>query len=208
MRSLINRLLEHRARYLTRRLSPWLKPNTFVLDVGAGTGHNAREIKKRKHVDVINADVVDMRFGNDDLILYDGIDFPFRSDAFDCGLLLFILHYPENPISILRNLHQIVQARLIVMQSTYSTRLDLMVLKIRELFQGRLALRCCRLIGLVRGGGNSLKPSTYLERCELERMFEESGWKVVCTKAENWPFLSLSRDMFVLEKHEEVVSGE
>ena len=76
--TLIDKIFRFRAAdHIIREITPYIKPNFKVLDIGAGTGITAKQIADRLQVKITLVDVVDKRKVNFPLTLYDGRKLPF-----------------------------------------------------------------------------------------------------------------------------------
>ena len=196
----VDTLLRRRGRQLLRRIAPHLPRAGSLLDVGCGTGHNADAI--RRHLPglrVVEADVADMKLVGPPPVLFDRL-LPFPADSFDCGTMLFVLHYPADPLALLGEARRVIVGPLIVIQSTYQGRVARRLLAAREFVQGRAALGAARRLGLVRTRGTPLSPATLMDRTLLRKLFADAGWRVASRSAQRWPLTRLSRDLYVLEK--------
>ena len=201
MKRLLERLLERRAEALARRISPFLANCDSVLDIGCGTGHNAAALRAlRPRLLVYEADVVDMKVLGDPPMLIHQAVLPFPKDRFDCGLLLFVLHYPSDPLPLLREAHRVISSRLLVLQSTWGDALSRWLLRGREWIQGAAAFYVARRAGLIRPCLCPLRPARLMDRPHLEDLFRTSGWTVRRRQEQGWPSTRLSRDLYVLEK--------
>jgi SAM-dependent methyltransferase len=184
---------------LLRRIEPFLPQHGRVLDIGCGTGHNAAGIRaSQPRLRVTEADVVNMKVVGRPPVLFTE-RLPFGDGTHDCGLLLFVLHYPQYPIELLREARRVVSGRLIVLQSTYSGGFSRRVLGVREWAQGRAAFGLARRVGLLAPVACPLTPARLMTRATLVHLFRESGWRAVRHSPENWPLTQISRDLFVLE---------
>jgi SAM-dependent methyltransferase len=196
----VDRLLRRRARHLFRRLAPHLPHEGSLLDVGCGTGHNARAVRRRlPGLRVVEADVADMKLVGPPPVLFHG-RLPFAAESFDCGTMLFVLHYPPDPLALLAEARRVIARRLIVIQSTHQGGVSRRLLAAREFAQGRGALAAARRLGLVRTSGAPLAPATLMDRPRLERLFADAGWRTTHRSPQHWPLMRLSRDLYVLEK--------
>jgi SAM-dependent methyltransferase len=201
MKRLLERLLERRAEVLARRVEPFLADCGSVLDIGCGTGHNMAALRALcPQLAVGEADVVDMKVVGEPPVLIGNTVLPFPQDRFDCGLLLFVLHYPADPVSLLRESHRVVRRRLLILQSTWGDALSRWLLQGREWLQGVAAFHVAQRAGLIRPCRCPLRPARFLDRPQLEALFRDSGWAVRRRLEERWPGTHLSRDLYVLEK--------
>jgi SAM-dependent methyltransferase len=201
MKRLLERLLERRAEALARRITPFLADCGSALDIGCGTGHNAAALRALcPQLAVCEADVVDMKVVGDPPVLIHDKVLPFPQDRFDCGLLLFVLHYPADPESLLREAHRIIRQRLLILQATWGDALSRWLLRGREWLQGAAAFHVARRAGLIRPCPCPLRATQLLDRPHLEELFRASGWTVQHRQEDCWPGTRLSRDLYVLEK--------
>jgi SAM-dependent methyltransferase len=201
MKRVLERLLERRAEALACRISPFLADYGSVLDIGCGTGHNASALRAmRPRLSVDEADVVDMKVvGSAPALIHEAV-LPFPNERFDCGLMLFVLHYPSDPVTLLRDAHRVISSRLVIVQSTWGDAISRWLLWGRERIQGVAAFQVARRAGLIRPCPCPLRPARLMDRQHLEGLFRTSGWTVHCRQAERWPGTRLSRDLYVLEK--------
>jgi SAM-dependent methyltransferase len=197
----MDRVLHYRAERILSRIGPFLPPQGTVLDIGCGTGHNAAAIRARyASVEVLEADVVDMKVTGPPPVLLDGKELPFGDGQFECGLALFVLHYSADPVALLCEARRVISRRLIVLQSTYEGWYSLMILRCRETVQGRGAFHLARRAGLIRPCRCSLRPRAFLNTGQLESLFKLSGWSVRCRLPQYRLMTRVSRDLYVLEK--------
>src|SRR5689334_890680 len=118
MVTLMQGILEWRARGLVSRIVPFVEEKDQVLDIGCGTGHNAERLKRVRHVQVSGLDVVDMSMTGPKPLLYDGQHIPYADETFDVSILIYILHYLDDPASFLREVKRVTRKRIIVVQTT------------------------------------------------------------------------------------------
>jgi len=201
MKRLLERLLERRAEALAHRIAPFLPDCGSVLDIGCGTGHNAAALRARcPRLAIYEADVVDMKVVGDPPAIILAAVLPFPEARFDCGLLLFVLHYPADPGPLLCEAHRVLRQRLLVLQSTWGDALSHGLLRGREWLQGIAMFHVALRAGLIRPCPCPLRPARLWDRPNLEQLFRVSGWRVQCRQEERWPGTRLSRDLFVLER--------
>lgn len=196
---MFNRVLNRRAEALTARVGPFIEVGSKVLDIGCGTGHNAATIRERRGCSVTQVDVVDMSVLGPPPTIFDGRALSFCDQAFDAGLMLFVLHYCSDPEALLGEARRVIRRRLLVVQSTYRSPVDLALLRAREWAQGRMAFRLARAAGLIKPCGCALTPVQFMTREKLEGLFRRTGWNVGRLQAAYWPMTGLSRDLYVLE---------
>ena len=114
-----------------RRVGPWLDRGQIVLDLGAGTGHISRWLRDRAGVRPTVADVI--AYANRDRSLpfievHDPFSVPVEDGSFDAVMLLFVLHHVaayEDQDRVLDEAIRIARTRVIVLEDTPRTRLDL-----------------------------------------------------------------------------------
>ena len=199
IKRLMNHILYKRAKKLFKRIDIFLPERGSVLDIGCGTGHNAQVIRDRTALDVSETDVENLKATTPPPVIFDGHSLPFENDSFQCSLLLFVLHYPEDPVSLLREAKRVTSGSLIVIQSTYSGTIARLTLKARGWLQGEFAFYVARLVGLVGKCPCPLYPKTFMERDKLKRIFNNAGWEIKHFEPCCWSLVKVSRDIYVLE---------
>jgi SAM-dependent methyltransferase len=113
------------------RVAEWLEPGQTVLDLGAGTGYISRWLRDRVSVRPTLADVVAYKNRERSLPfvqLTDPLDVPVPDASFDVVMLLFVLHHvdrKEDQERLLDEALRVARTRLIVLEDTPRTRLDL-----------------------------------------------------------------------------------
>lgn len=198
----MNQLLWHRAKAMANRIAPFIGESRTVIDIGCGMGHNAAALSQRYPNAVFaEADVVNMKtVGDAPLLLKEG-KIPADDDAFDCGLMLFVLHYPADPKALLAEACRTCR-RVIVLQSTYVSRFERALLGCREWLQGRGAFAVAKQAKLIPPVECPLRPSTYMTHNQIHDLFAHARLRVVHHTSQYIPFTRLSRDLFVLERAE------
>ncbi len=202
MKWLIFEILERRAVRIAGQIAAHLPETGKVLDIGSGTGHNVRELSKTTFLSFFETDVVNMSLTDSRPILFDGKDLPFNNNAFSSSLMLFMLHYVEEPALFLKEVHRITSGKVILVQSVYNGRTGLLTLKYRELVQGRSAFHVCKCPGLLKNCPCSLFPVRYFTRNQLSKIIFQTGFSIAHFDYKEWPGLSVSRDLYILEKYE------
>src|SRR5436309_1757614 len=113
------------------RIALWLGPEETMLDLGAGTGFISRWLRDRTGVRPTLTDMVD--YGNRDRSLpflhqTDPTRVPADDASFDVVMLLFVFHHMEryeDQDRLLDEAIRIARRRLVIMEDTPVTRLDL-----------------------------------------------------------------------------------
>ena len=200
-----DRLLTSRAARLVKRVVPHLPPGGRVLDVGSGTGHNARGLRAATGLEVVEADVASLAPSGQGPILFSGTDLPFEDHAFDAALLLYVLHYAEDAATLLRDTLRVAR-RVVVIQSTFEgtthlpERASRASLGLRDAFLGRFALRATNALGYTDAPLEPLRPRRFYSRPGLRALFESAGARSVTESPGAPSQFGLRRELHVLER--------
>lgn len=125
-RARLSQVLRRRAHKKVLSFAEFLSPSSTVLDIGAGEGFVAMELSRAGHkVDLI--DVAPYNRTELPFRLYDGQKLPFDSNAFDVGVLCYVLHHCEYPDVVLDEACRVCR-RLVVLESTYENGRQLKLL--------------------------------------------------------------------------------
>ncbi len=197
MKRVADLYLERRSAALYRRLEPHLPQAGALLDVGSGTGHNARMIRRHSGLFCAEADVEDLSLGPEKPILFDGRRLPFRDGEFEVSTLLFVLHYVEDPAALLAEVRRVTSRRLLILQSTYEGRPAKLGLTIRDFFEGRFVFSVARALGWVSASRCTLFPFRFYTPASLRQSVSAVGFREVAHENEGWR--RLSRDLFVFD---------
>jgi hypothetical protein len=192
-------VMRRRARTLFARLAPHLPDRGTIADVGSGTGHNAEHIRQHSALAVCEYDVADLHWVGTGPTLISDDAIPTHDRRFASLLLLFVLQYVDSVPLLLGETRRVADGPVIVLQSTYSGAWGLCVLRLREFFWGRAAHALAALFRLVCRSDSPLVPRRFYTRAELVEEFRQAGFAVRTVLPANWPGLSVSRDLFVLE---------
>ncbi|OGY56889.1 MAG: hypothetical protein A2Y84_00040 [Candidatus Colwellbacteria bacterium RBG_13_48_8] len=107
-----------RAKEVLRKITPYLRKNDRILDVGSGSCVIAKNLKNRGYkitlVDVVNRSV----YRNFRPVIYDGEKIPFADNHFDVALLITVLHHTQEPIKVLKEARR-VAPRIVVMEDLH-----------------------------------------------------------------------------------------
>jgi len=149
MTALMKRILEWRARGLVSRVVPYVEPRAHVIDIGWGTGHNGERLRQVRQAEVAGLDVVDISVTGPKPQLYDGRHLPFPDDSFDVSLLIYTLHYVEDPLSFLREVKRVTRKRVLIIQTTCRGAAGRSMHRANEWLFGKAAFQVARACGLV-----------------------------------------------------------
>lgn len=109
---------EANARQALRCLTPDIREQDRVLDLGSGTGILGALVQSRIGCSVVGCDVVAMNVALRDFHLFDGEHVPFECGAFDITLLAYVLHHVPDPLSLLREAARVARRGVIVVEDT------------------------------------------------------------------------------------------
>jgi SAM-dependent methyltransferase len=191
--------MARRAERLADWLLPFLPPEGAVLDIGAGTGHNAVALGRRRSGAVINLDVADLHVVGDRPARFDGVHMPFADNSFAAVLLMFVLQYSPDPSQLLREARRVCSGPLLILQSTYHGRISEAALRLYDLAWGPLAFAVARAAQLVAPGHAPLYARVLATRPLLLHTFARAGLQAQIVRSRSWPLLNVQRDLYLLE---------
>ena len=100
-KDIIYRILKARAKDLAGMVSPYLKKDELILDIGPASC-TVTEVLIDQGLRVFPLDVENFSIVDTILpTLYDGDRMPFKDDQFDTSLILFVLHHTPDPAKVL-----------------------------------------------------------------------------------------------------------
>ena len=108
-------------------LTPQLRPDDSVLDVGCGTAHVTAAIAATGHADTWGIDIVDCRRAAlPNFALYDGLAIAFPDQRFDVVILAFVLHHVPNELKpkLVAEARRVCKRSLLVLEDTPRTAID------------------------------------------------------------------------------------
>ena len=147
--SILDAVMERRARQLVEQVRAWLPSEGPVLDLGSGTGHFSARLERELGLEVVTADVSDIHVvGPPPVSIADGV-LPFEEGAHTAALLIFMLAYPKHPADVLAEAARVTRGPIIVVQSLYSNRFGYAWLRVREFFWTIVAFHASKLLGYV-----------------------------------------------------------
>jgi SAM-dependent methyltransferase len=149
VRSLLDAVMERRARHLMEQVRDWLPACGPVLDLGSGTGHLSAHLKRQLGLDMVTADVSDIHVvGPPPVLIADGT-LPFGQGTHTAALLVFMLAYPEHPASVLAEAARVTCGPIIVVQSLYANWFGYAWLRVREFLWTIVAFHVSKRLGYV-----------------------------------------------------------
>jgi SAM-dependent methyltransferase len=149
LKSILDAIMERRARQLMEQVRAWLPAEGPVLDLGSGTGHFSDLLQRELGVEVVTADVSDIHVvGPTPVLVADG-SLPFEERKFSAALLFFMLAYPNDPAGVLAEAARVTRGPIILVQSLYSGRLGYAWHRMREFVWTFVAFHVSKFIGYV-----------------------------------------------------------
>lgn len=148
---------------LTRLLTPHLQDVATVLDVGASCGRLARRLMDATGCSISGIDVHIQPHAKIPVRRYDGRSFPFPDSAFDCVMMVDMLHHTENIEQMLSEACRVSRRYVLIKDHYWETGSDLTALRIAD-YIGNAPY------------GISL-PYTYLRLDEWANLFHRHGLK-------------------------------
>jgi ubiquinone/menaquinone biosynthesis C-methylase UbiE len=147
LKSMLDAVMERRARQLMDHVGAWLPAKGRVLDLGSGTGHLSARLQRELGLEVVTADVTDIHLvGPPPVLIADGV-LPFEEKTFSATLLFFMLAYPNDPAAVLAEAARVTSGPIILVQSLHSDRLGYARLRVREFLWTFLAFHVSKVLG-------------------------------------------------------------
>jgi SAM-dependent methyltransferase len=149
LKSILDAVMERRARQLMEQVGAWVPTEGPVLDLGSGTGHLSARLEQELGIEVVTADVSDIHVvGPPPVLIADGV-LPFEAGTFSATLLFFMLAYPNDPAGVLSEAARVTRGPIIVVQSLHSGRVGYAWLRIREFVWTYVAFHASKVLGYV-----------------------------------------------------------
>lgn len=92
----------------------FVRPNSRIIDIGAGQGHLAQEMVQQLKAQVTLVDVVHYNCTGLPFTVCDSRALAFCTDSFDYAVLCFVLHHSEIPEMILREALRVAKQVIVV----------------------------------------------------------------------------------------------
>jgi ubiquinone/menaquinone biosynthesis C-methylase UbiE len=177
--SLLDAVMERRARQLMEHVGQWLPAEGQVLDLGSGTGHLAALLTRERGLEVITADVSDIHVVGPAPILIREGKLPFEEGRFSTALLLFMLAYPSDPAGVLSEAARVTRGAVIVVQTLHSSRIGYAWLRIREFVWTIAAFHVSKVLGYVpREATFTMNTRRFYTAAALERDVAAAGLRI------------------------------
>lgn len=199
MKGVLNLILRFRAHRLAKRLKAHLPEAGWALDIGSGTGHTVQTLRQQTALRFVETDVVDISVVGAGPVLFNGKKLPFADGAFACSLIMFVLHYPQDPLQLLQEANRVTAGHILVLQSTCRGQLGHVALSVNEFLWGPVAFLVARAVRLIRECKFTLNAQRSFSRDELQTLFQEAGFSIQALLPRPWPDLPVSCDLFILE---------
>ena len=179
LKSILDAVMERRARQLMEQVGAWLPAEGPVLDLGSGTGHLSARLERELGLEVVSADVSDMHVvGRPPVLIADGV-LPFEEGTFSAALLCFMLHYPNDASGVLVEVARATRGPIILVQSLHSGRVGYAWLRVREFLWTTVAFHVSKFVGYVSPYAEfTMRARRFYSAQELRRDVAAAGLRV------------------------------
>lgn len=179
MKSMLDAVMERRARQMIEQVGEWLPAEGPVLDLGSGTGHLSARLERERGLHVVTADVSDIHVvGRRPVLVADGV-LPFEEETFSAALLIFMLAYPKNPAAVLVEAARVTRGPIILVQSLYSGRVGYAWHRVREFVWTIVAFHVSKFIGYVPADAKfAMHSRRFYTDHELRRELVAAGLRI------------------------------
>jgi SAM-dependent methyltransferase len=179
LKSILDAVMERRARQLMEHVCGWLPSEGPVLDLGSGTGHLSDRLERELGLEVVTADVSDIHVvGRPPVLIADGV-LPFEEGTHTAALLIFMLAYPKHPASVLAEVARVTRGPIILVQSLHANRFGYAWLRVREFLWTIVAFHVSKVLGYVPPDAKfTMNTRRFYTAQELQRDVMEAGLQV------------------------------
>ena len=179
LKSILDGVMERRARRLMDQVRGWLPSAGPVLDLGSGTGHLSDRLERQLGLEMVTADVSDIHVvGRPPVLIAEGA-LPFGENTFSAALLFFMLAYPDDPAAVLAEAARVTRGPIILVQSIHSNRFGYAWLRIREFLWTIVAFHVSKLVGYVPPRAKfTMSTRRFYTAPELQRDVRAAGLRI------------------------------
>lgn len=179
LKSILDAVMERRARQLIEQVGAWLPAAGPLLDLGSGTGHVAAWLKRELGREVVTADVSDIHVvGPPPILIGDGV-LPFQEGRFSAALLFFMLAYPNDPAGVLAEAARVTRGPVILVQTVHSNRVGYAWLRVREFLWTIVAFHVSKVLGYVPADAKfTMHARRFYTTQELQRDVTAAGLRI------------------------------
>lgn len=203
LKAVLDGVMDRRSTQLLAQVGSWIPSTGPVLDLGSGTGHLAAAVEGAHNVEVITADVSNIHLvGPPPVVISDGA-LPFEPDRFTAALLVFMLAYPRDPVSVLREAARVTRGPVIVVQTLSAGTLGRPWHRLRECCWTFAAFHLSKLVGYVpRDARFTMHTRRFYDAHALQRDVMAAGLRVRAQRERVvLPGRALMVAAWLLEKH-------
>lgn len=180
LKSLFDSIMDKRSTQLLEQMGEWLPRAGSIVDIGSGTGHFAERLERECGADIVPTDVVDIHVTGKSPILISDDELPFADNTHAAALMLFMLHYPGNPVELLTEVARVTRGPVIIVQSLYSGPFGYSWLRCREFMWTYVAFHLSRLIGYVPQSAKfSMNARRFYSATVLEQHTSVAGLRII-----------------------------
>ncbi len=122
----------YRNEHLTLKLAQQLERDAIVLDVGTGDGRLASLVQHTTPCTITGLDIYPQPHKHIDIHYYDGCYFPFADNAFDCVMMVDMLHHTLNMDQVLAEARRVSRRHVIIKDHYWENRLDRVALRMGD----------------------------------------------------------------------------
>ena len=164
-----NEIQHSKARF--EKIKPYIVGKK-VLDLGAGNGLLALEIKKQLDIEVTLVDIVDYNYTDLPLILYSPEDkIPLADEEVDTTILYTVLHHASDPEHLLEEATRLTRQRLVIKEACVEEDDIRMTNSFFDWFYNR-----------VIGDEDITVPLNFLKIAKWEKLLKSYGFDVIETE--------------------------
>ena len=168
-----------------QRINPYVEGK--VLKVGSGLGYMTSFIR-RAHPDITVLETrLNSKDPNQDIVqVYDGINFPYDVNNFDCAISRLVLHHTPQPTKLIHEMAR-VSKRIVIFEETYTNTFSKIDLCARDIYVNTLA-----------GQPSRIYWRSYFQEDHLIETLKRLNMHIVFSIKE--PKRSYFKQLYVLEK--------